>query len=120
MLHYRAVSLLLVYFLTLAACGQNPGSGEKGEQGPPGPQGPAGPQGPSGPQGPAGGSGSAIRFQQVGCSTPSCAVSCKEGERILNAFALAPGGIIEYPDEHHLTFRPRRIPAAVVLACVPE
>src|SRR6516162_4052966 len=73
-----AVSLC---FLTLVACGQNPGSGEKGEQGPPGQQGPAGPQGPPGPQGPAGGSGSVIHFQQVGCSTSSCAMSCKEGER---------------------------------------
>jgi hypothetical protein len=62
-------------FLMLAACGQNPGSGEKGEQGPPGPQGPAGPQGPPGPQGPGGpaaGNGLAIRFQHVGCSTSSC------------------------------------------------
>ena len=47
-------------------------------------------------------------------------MGCKEGERILNAIALTPGGVIEYPDEHHLTFRPRRMPAVVVLACVPE
>jgi hypothetical protein len=110
-------------FLMLAACGQNPGSGEKGEQGPPGPQGPAGPQGPPGPQGPGGpaaGNGSAIRFQHVGCSTSSCIVNCKEGERILNAIAFTPGGVIEYQDEHHLTFRPKRIPAVVALACVPE
>ncbi len=122
MLHHRVLSLFLLC-LTLAACGQNPGSSEKGEQGPPGPQGPSGPQGPPGPQGPAGpagSSGSAIRFQQVGCSTPSCSVSCKEGERILNAIAFTPGGVIEYQDEHHLTFRPRRIPAVVALACVPE
>ena len=117
-LHRRAVLLLPLCFLTLAACG--PGSVEKGEQGPPGPQGPTGPQGPPGPQGPAGGSGSVIHFQQVGCSTSSCAMSCKEGERILNAFAFTPGGTIEYSDEHHLTFRPRRVPAAVALACVPE
>ena len=116
-------SFALLLCLTLAACGQNPGSGEKGEQGPPGPQGPAGPQGPpgaQGPAGPAGGSASAIRFQQVGCSTPSCSVICKEGERILNAIAFIPGGVIEYQDEHHLTFRPRRIPAVVTLACIPE
>ena len=122
-LHHRALLLLLLCFLTLAACGQNPGSGEKGEQGAPGPPGPAGPQGPPGPQGPAGpagGSGSAIRFQRFGCSTSSCAVSCEEGERILNAFAFTPGGIIEYQDEHRLTFRPRRIPAVGALACVPE
>lgn len=122
-LHHRAVSLLSLCFLTLAACGQNPGSVEKGEQGPPGPQGPAGPQGPPGPQGPAsqaGGSGLVIHFQQVGCSTSSCTMSCKEGERILNAIAFTPGGILEYPDEHHLIFRPRRIPAVVALACVPE
>jgi hypothetical protein len=116
---FAAITVLLV----LAACGQNAGPGEKGEQGPPGlegPAGPPGPQGPQGPAGPAGGSGSVIHFQQVGCSTSSCTMGCKEGERILNAIALTPGGLIEYPDEHHLTFRPRRIPAAVVLACVPE
>ena len=118
-LHRRAVSLLFLYF-ALAACGQNAPPGEKGEQGPPGQQGPAGPQGPQGPAGPAGGNGSVIHFQQVGCSTSLCTVGCKEGERILNAIALTPGGVIEYPDEHHLTFRPRRIPAVVVLACVPE
>ena len=109
--------------MTLAACGQNTGSGEKSEQATVGPQGPAGPQvppGPQGPAGPAGGNGSVIRFQQVGCSTSLCTMGCKEGERILNAIALTPGGVIEYPDEHHLTFRPRRMPAVVVLACVPE
>ena len=88
MLHRRAVSLLFLCF-ALAACGQNAGPGEKGEQGPPGQQGPAGPQGPQGPAGPAGGSGSVIHFQQVGCS------GCKEGERILNAIALTPGGVID-------------------------
>jgi hypothetical protein len=118
-LHRRAVSPLILC-LALAACGQNAPPGEKGEQGPPGQQGPAGPQGPQGPAGPAGGSGSVIHFQQVGCSTSLCTMGCKEGERILNAIALTPGGVIEYPDEHHLTFRPRRIPAVVVLACVPE
>jgi hypothetical protein len=83
--------------MTLAACGQNPGSVEKGEQGPPGPQGPAGPQGPPGPQGPAsqaGGSGLVIHFQQFGCSTSSCTMSCKEGERILNAVAFTPGAYL--------------------------
>ena len=118
-LHCRLVSLLILC-LALAACGQNAPPGEKGEQGPPGQQGPAGPQGPQGPAGPAGGSGSVIHFQQVGCSTSLCTMGCKEGERILNAIALTPGGVIEYPDEHHLTFRPRRMPAVVVLACVPE
>jgi hypothetical protein len=122
-LHPRALPLLFLCFLILAGCGQNPGSGEKGEQGPPGPQGPAGPEGPPGPQGPsgpAGGSGSAIHFLHVGCSLSSCTVSCKEGERILNAMAFSPGGAIEYQDEHHLMFRPRRIPAVVALACLPE
>jgi len=118
-LHRRAVSLLFLCF-ALAACGQNAPPGEKGEQGPPGQQGPAGPQGPQGPAGPAGSGGSVIHFQQVGCSTSLCTVGCKDGERILNAIALTPGGVIEYPDEHHLTFRPRRNPAVVVLACVPE
>ena len=69
-LHYRAVSLLSLCFLTLAACGQNTGSGEKSEQATAGLQGPAGAQGPPGPQGPAGpagGNGSVIHFQQVGC-----------------------------------------------------
>ena len=55
----------------------------------PGPEGPPGAQGPTGP---AGGSGSAIHFLHVGCSTSSCTVSCKEGERILNAMAFTPGG----------------------------
>jgi hypothetical protein len=114
MLHHRALSFLLLFLLALAACGQNPA--EKGEQGPPGPQGPAGAQGPAGP---AGSSGAAIRFEHVGCSTSSCAISCKDRERILNAIAFTPGGVIEYQDEHHLTFRPRRTPAVVALACVP-
>ena len=121
-LRHRAVSLLSVCFLILAACGQNAGS-EKGAQGPPGQQGPAGPQGPPGPQGPAGPPGdsrSVIHFQQVGCSTSLCTVGCKEGERILNAIAFTPGGTIEFSDEHHLTFRPRRVPAVVALACIPE
>ena len=83
----------------------------------PGPEGPPGAQGPTGP---AGGSGSAIHFLHVGCSTSSRTVSCKEGERILNAMAFTPGGAIEYQDEHHLMFRPRRIPAVVALACIPE
>ena len=125
MRHHRTLLLLFLFFLTLSGCG-------KGEQGPPGPTGPQGPQGPAGPVGeqgspgpqgpdaPVGGSSSPIRFQQVGCSTSSCAVSCKEGERVLNAFAFTPGGIIEYQDEHRLIFRPRRIPAVVSLACVPE
>jgi hypothetical protein len=122
-LRHRAVLLLTLCFLTLAACGQNTGSGEKSEQATAGLQGPAGAQGPPGPQGPAGpagGNGSVIHFQQVGCSTSSCTLGCKEGERILNAIGLTPGGPIEYPDEHHLTFPLRRIPAVVVLACVPE
>jgi hypothetical protein len=115
---HRALSLLLLCFLALAACGQNPG--EKGEQGPPGPPGPQGPAGPQGPTGPAGGKDSAIRFQQIGCSSFSCPMSCKEGERILTAIAFTPGGVIEYQDEHHLTFRPRRIPAVLALACIAE
>jgi hypothetical protein len=117
-LYYRASSFSLLFLLTLvASCGQNPGPGEKGEKGLPGPQGPEGPQGPAGP---AGNSGTAIRFQHIGCSTPSCAMSCKDGERILTAVPFTPGGVIEYQDEHHLTFRPRRVPAVVALACVSE
>ena len=113
-MHYRALPLLFLFILTLTACSQNAPKGEKGDQGPPGQPGPAGPPGTTGTSGPA------IRFENVGCATASCAMSCKPGERILNAFALAPGGVITYQDELHLTFRPRERPAVVILACVAQ
>ena len=108
-LRHRAVLLLTMCFLILAACGQNTGSGEKSEQATAGLQGPAGPgglPGPQGPAGPPGENGSVIHFQQVGCSTSLCTIGCKEGERLFSMHSVSlPGGTIEYSDERHLTFR---------------
>ena len=114
---HRALSLLLLCFLALAACGQNPG--EKGEQGLRGRQDRRDQRDRRVPLVQQE-EGFVIRFQQVGCSSFSCPMSCKEGERILTAIAFTPGGVIEYQDEHHLTFRPRRIPAVLALACIAE
>jgi hypothetical protein len=108
------VLLFVVAALVLASCGQNqpPPKGEQGEAGS------VGPAGPAGPPGPPGTSGSQIRMVSAPCDHMACAVSCNDNERILNAYALNPGGAISFEDERNLTFRPRRRPAVIVLACI--
>src|SRR5262245_47432 len=101
----------LVAFL-LAACGQS-------EQPPKGVgTGLAGPSGPPGPPGPPGPGGPAIRVIKAPCDQTACGASCKENEEILNAYALNPGGAIDFKDERNVTFRPKQRPTILVLACI--
>jgi hypothetical protein len=112
----RLTLLVALAAFVLAACGQSqpPAKGEQGEAGPVGLAGPAGPPGPPGASGPP------IRIASVPCDQTACGVNCNANERILNAYALNPGGTISFEDESHLIFRPRRRPAVVVLACVGQ
>jgi len=41
-----------------------------------------------------------------------------ENEEILNAYALNPGGAIDFKDERNVTFRPKQRPTVLVLACI--
>ena len=41
-----------------------------------------------------------------------------ENEQILNAYALNPGGAIDFKDERNVSFRPKQRPTVLVLACV--
>ena len=109
----RLPLLVALAAFVLAACGQSqpPAKGEQGE---------VGPVGPAGPAGPPGASGLPIRIASVPCDQTACGVNCNANERILNAYALDPGGTISFEDESHLIFRPRRRPAVVVLACVGQ
>src|SRR6516162_3422266 len=66
----------IVLALTLAACEKK----EVASQGPPGPPGPAGPPG-----------GTVIRFVDGECRQ-TCTLACEANERILNTFAIGPGG----------------------------
>src|SRR5450759_170219 len=104
----RLPLLVALAAFVLTACGQSqpPAKGEQGEAGPVGLAGPAGPPGPRG--------------ASVPCDQTACGVNCNPNERILNAYALNPGGTISFEDESHLIFRPRRRPAVVVLACVGQ
>jgi hypothetical protein len=96
----------------------------QGPPGPPGPPGAPGAQGPIGPAGPTGApapAGSSIRFAEFGCATVFCSFSCNDGERLLNAYALTPGGAFTFEDDRRVTFRPVRRPSnKVVLACVTQ
>src|SRR5262249_46228625 len=108
---------ILAAFL-LAACGQSE-QPAKGEAGPPGPGGPPGPAGPPGPPSPAAG-GPAIRVITAPCDQTACGATCMENERILNAYALDPGGAISFIDERNVSFRPKEKgrPTVLVLACI--
>jgi hypothetical protein len=99
----------IVLALTLAACEKK----EVASQGPPGPAGPAGPAGPPG--------GTVIRFVDGECRQ-TCTVACEANERILNAFAIGPGGALIFEEENRATFLPQRQGAAakVVLACAQK
>ena len=107
--------VILAAFL-LAACGQSepPAKWEPDT----GPAGPAGPRGFAGPPGPPGPVGPAIRVIKAPCDQTACGASCKENEEILNAYALNPGGAIDFRDERNVTFRPKQRPTVLVLACI--
>jgi hypothetical protein len=48
-------------------------------------------------------------------------LSCNEDERLLNAYALTPGGVFTFEDDRRVTFRPARRPSSkIVLACVRQ
>jgi hypothetical protein len=108
--------------LTLAACGEGVTGpkGDKGDQGPPGPAGPAGPIGPPGPPGSAP-SGTVIRMTEFECRA-ACEISCEASERILNAYALRPGGTLAFENDNRASFRPQGRNAAVkvLVACIPK
>ena len=110
----RLFAILLVF--TLAARGEAAAQGEKGAEGPPGEAGPSGPPGPTGPPG-----GAVIRFVDGECSQ-ACPVACEANERILNMFAMGPGGTFILEDQNRATFRPQRQGASVkvVLACAQK
>lgn len=105
------VMLVLLATLSVAACGQSdpPPKGDRGEVGPAGPPGPSGPPGES-----------KIRMITAPCQEQMCAAGCNDDEQILNAYAMSPGGIVSIEDERHLTFKPRKSPAVLVLACIAK
>jgi hypothetical protein len=114
---------LIVSALLLSACGENPATPQavQGEQGPAGPEGQAGPPGPPGPAGPAGASGLAVRFTESECRA-ACTVACGGNERILNTYAINPGGAFTFEEDNRATFRPQRpgVSIRVVVACIPK
>jgi len=103
---------------------QHPLVGPQGPPGPRGEQGVAGPQGPVGPPGADGApspAGPTIRFAEFGCAVAECSFRCNSSERLLNAYALRPGGNFTFEDDRRITFRPARRPSnKIVLACVPQ
>ena len=111
-MHARWFIVPSIALLALCACGQEAPKAQKGEQGPPGPMGPAGPPGPA---------GTTIR-SIVGDCGGTCIVACGDGERILSAFAVSPGGTFVYESEARSTFRPEQpgVPVKVILACIPK
>jgi hypothetical protein len=121
-------TLLMIGVLGFAAWAMTrPGWYGGSVQGPPGPQGPqgaTGAQGPAGPPGPPGApapAGSSIRFAEFGCAAAACSFTCDASERLLNAYALAPGGSFTFDDDRRVTFRPARRPSnKIVLVCVPQ
>src|SRR5262249_50508156 len=100
------IIVLLLAPLVLSACEEKVSQGEKGDSGPPGPAGPAGPPGPAGP------SGTVIRFVEGECRQ-ACTVACEANERILNTYAINPGGTFVFEEDNRATFRPTRPGAAV-------
>jgi hypothetical protein len=107
----RVILVLIATLVVVAACGQNdpPPQGDRGE---------VGPAGPTGPPGPPGGTG--IRMITAPCQEQVCAAGCNDDEKILNAYAMSPGGIISIEDERRLTFKPRKNPTVLVLACIAK
>src|SRR5438034_11232791 len=111
--------VLSMLAFSLSACGEQ--AAQKGDPGPPGPEGPAGPAGPAGPVGPTGISGTVIRFVEGECRQ-ACTVACEENERILNSYAINPGGTFVFEEENRATFRPQRqgVTVKVMLACASK
>jgi hypothetical protein len=105
---------VVLLVLVLAACGETEAP-MRGEQGP------AGDPGPPGPAGPAGASGTIIRVVDGECRQ-ACIMACEQNERILNAYAINPGGAFTFDTENKATFRPPRqgVAVKVVLACVQK
>jgi len=105
--------LIIIAAFSLSACGPSevPPKGDRGD---------VGPAGPAGPPGPPGENAKNIRIVTAPCSETVCALGCNEDERILNAYALNPGGTLGFEDERHVTFRPRKTPAVVMLACLAK
>jgi len=55
------------------------------------------------------------------CRT-NCTAACEAGERILNVYALNPGGTFVFEDDNRASFRPLRRggDTKVVVACIPK
>ena len=135
----QSFRILIVLSLFLAGCGEgqaptgqkgDPGPagpvgpvGPAGPAGPPGPPGPAGPSGPAGAAGPAGppGSSGPVRTVELECRE-ACVLTCEANERVLNAYAIAPGGAVTYETENRVAFRPQRrgTIVKVTLGCIPK
>ena len=115
----RCFVVLSMLAFSLSACGEQ--AAQKGDPGPPGPEGPAGPAGPAGPVGPTGISGTVIRFVEGECRQ-ACTVACEANERILNSYAINPGGTFVFEEENRATFRPQRqgVTVKVMLACASK
>jgi hypothetical protein len=113
-----SITAALIAALALAGCSDIVNA-VKGEKGDPGEKGEAGPPGPQGPAGPAGTGATVVRFVEGECRQP-CKVACEDNERILNTFAINPGGTFTFEADNQATFRPQRQGAAakVILACV--
>src|SRR5438552_16479000 len=113
-MHVRSLNIVLVLApLVLSACEEKVSQG--GDPRPPGPAGPAGPPGPPGP------SGTVIRFVEGECRQ-ACTVACEANERILNSYAINPGGTFVFEEENRATFRPQRqgVTVKVMLACASK
>ena len=93
----------IVLALTLTACEKK----EVASQGPPGPAGPPG--------------GRVIRFVDGECRQ-TCTLACEANERILNMFAIGPGGTFIFEEENLATFLPQRrgASAKAVLVCAQK
>jgi hypothetical protein len=108
--------IVVLLVALLSGCGEKEiARGEKGDQGLPGPP------GPPGAAGPVGLSGTIIRFVEGECRQ-TCTIACEDNERILNTFAINPGGTFVFDADNKATFRPQRqgVSVKVVLACVPR
>jgi hypothetical protein len=130
----RAVLAAMVLAgLVLAGCSQEPteqpnttGQAPQNDErepvraaGPPGPQGPQGPAGPAGPPGPQGPAGASLRFADFTCEAQRCALSCNDGERIVNVMPQG-GGTVAYENDTTASYRPPRRGRAekIVLVCM--
>src|SRR5262249_17241100 len=109
------IIVLLLAPLALSACEEKVSQGEKGDPGPAGPAGPAGPPGSPGP------GGTDIRFVQ-GARRQAFTGACDADGRILNTYAINPGGTFVFEEDNRATFRPQRqgVTVKVMLACASK